>query len=931
MSLFHKTQQIKPEAEASAQPHDSIATPNTTGDKTAEELARGWWAKRYNEAIPEEVTAWIKQLTRAEVRRRQTANSLLSPQQLERIEDAKRLAETKLRNIDASLQQLRDQQEWLRQYEHINQELTEHRNRLFEVNKQLSAIAEEQKELERFEAFESVQSVFQRLLLLEQQAKENKQAQSELVHDMEKVQQTANDAEKMLNQLKGEQAEASRQMIMVRDQLEEANRILGAKMVLDLDDRSSERFSETINQQRLILAKECEEYEAELNALQELITQQSSIRQTMEPHQRLMEHGELALALLDQLYELKTELNKLTRDQQQQLYQQQQSNNALNRIFSDYNGVENDIKTLNDELQLHRQNNSGRSSYALQERAMQLKSRRQMLISAQSLWHRIQSGYIMIEEKAQVLNSLRLNIDNLQKNIKDLEEKIGPMRQRCHEKEYTLTLSKSQNVIQLRSDLREGVGCTVCGATHHPYHSDTMLEQNKLINELHTDFELLQAELIAKEEQLRQLHLELAAKLARQEVEEETLSQLRERQTDDIKEWGIFSNLDRSLEDCSPSTNLDARTVLLRQFIENANRDADDAQKELDEFNFHQTRINEITETITQKEQQKSDLTLRLNEVNTSCQVLARQTEHTRQVHAECHEQFTQLYERLGQLITLKDWYEEWEQSHESLRRRIEQMLERWQYTNEDIQQMQNRQKRLELSLEYKRDTCAFLNTLGAQVRDDIEQRSLIRKDGEKTYKNTLGENEVKDYFDKNYQMLLDIQKTVNEQEKAMQQATQQLAEMTGRQQILTAQGKSLDEEVIARRSQLDVWIRKFNATHPPVQYSELARTFDCERDWSATREKVRAIRIEAMLEQARVDALHRNIVALQAEGIHPSESDKTDLKASLVAQQKQLEQQREDVLVQLANHRIALDTHNECTARLKSEEEELYAITNRQ
>ena len=931
MSLFHKIQQTSPETETASQPIDFIATPNITRDKTAEELARMWWEKRYGEAIPKEMMTWIKQLTRAEARRQLTANSLLSPQQLERIEDAKRLAETKLKNIDSSLQQLRDQQKRLQQFNDINRELAEHRNRLHDVNKQLSAIAEEQKELERFEAFETIQGVFQRLILLEEQAKENKQTQSELAHDIEEAQQTENDAKKMLTQLKGEQAEANRQMMVVREQLEEANHILGAKMVLDLDDGSAERIKETINQQRLILAKESKEHEAELKALQDLIAQQSSIRQAMEPHQRMLEHGELALALLERLYELKSELNKLTHDQQQQLRQQQQSNNALNHIFSEYNGVENDIKTLNDELHLHRQNNLGRSSYALQERAMQLKSRRQMLTGAQSLWHRIQSGYLLIEEKTQTINSLRLSIDSLRKNIKDLEDKIEPMRQLCHEKEYTLTLSKSQNVIQLRSDLKEGVGCTVCGATHHPYHSDTMLEQNKLINDLRSDFELLQAELTTKEEHLRQYHLELAANIARHEVEEETLLRLRQQQTDNVKEWEIFSSLDRSLEDCSPSTNLDARTILLRQFIENANRDADDAQKELDEFNFHQTRINEISETITQKEQQKSDLTLQLNEMNTSCQVLARQTEHTRQIHAERHEQFTQLYERLGKLITLKDWYEEWEQSHESLRRRIEQILERWQYTNEDILQMKHRQKLLELSLEYKRSACAYLDTLSMQVRADTELRSAIRKEGEKNYKDALGEEEVKDYFDKNYQTLLKIQQSVEEQNKKKETAAIELAEKTGRLQILVAQGKSLDDEVIARRSQLDVWIRKYNATHPPVQYSELAQAFDCERDWNSTREKVRAIRLEAMLEQARVDALHRSIVELQAKGIHPSNADNTDLQASLVAQQKQLEQQREDILVQLANQRIALNTHNECSALLKSEEEELYAITNRQ
>lgn len=929
MNIFHRTPHTEPEKEVKTQVEEPISIHTPQQDKSTEELARQWWKERYGESMPEEVSAWIKQLTRSEARRMNIANAMLSPQKMARIQDARRLAETKLRNIESSLQRLHDQQEWLHRFNEKKHELTEHRNRLYEVNKQLAMVANEEKELDRFETFETIQGLFQRMSLLEKQSRTNKQAQSTLAREVEETLHEVTDLQKIQTQLADDHKDATKQMMIVQDQLEEANRILGARTILELDERSTNRLTESISQQKLILSKEIEEQEAALESLQELLTQQTTQRQTMEPHQQLMEHGEKVVTLLGRLQEMKLGLEKLSRTQEDELRRQQEENDMLNRVFSDYQNVESEIKSLNAELYLHRQNNLGRSSYSLQERAMQLKSRRQMLIAAQSLWNRISSGYILIEEKTQLVNRIRLNIDNLKHNIEDLESRVVPMRQLCHAKEYTLTLSKSQNVIQLRGDLKEGVSCTVCGATHHPYHSDTMLEQSKLINDLRVDYELLSAELAAKEEQLRQLQLDHVAEVSRRDVEEETLSRLRQRQMEDVKEWSVFSQLDRTFEECSSGTNLEARTALLRQLIENTAYDADDAQKELDDYNFNQTRINEISEELTRKEQHKNDLTVRLNEVNTSCQVLARQVEQTRQTRSNLQDDYTHLYEQLTNLITINDWYTEWKNSHEGLQLRIEKMMDTWKHLNEDIQKMRHEEAIIQAHLENKRNTCAYLDAMNLLVREDRERRRTILKEGEKNYESMLGQQEVKDYFSTNYQLLLGARKKEKEHLEATHEAQVRLSGLQGRQQELLSQGQTFDAEAVAERSQLDIWMRKFNANHSPVQYAELERAFATEKDWNATREKVRAIRIESMLEQTRVDALRSTIVALQAEGMHPSNMEDEDVLESLVSQQKQLEKQRQEILMQLAEQRIALNTHEECVERLKAEEAELYAMTN--
>ena len=932
MNLFHKTKSAPHPVEQDntteqAKAEDVVQQPAAPAqEKSIEEQAREWWVTRYGEPMPEEMVRWMKQLTRAEARRMHISGALLTPQHQARLNDAKRLAETKLRNIESSLQHIHDQMEWQHRFIEKRHELTEHKNRLYEVNKRLAMVANDEKELERFEQFETVQGLFLRMQLMESMTHQNKMERSTLAREREEALQRADETAKELVLAESACDDTTKQMEALRDQLEEANRVLGARTILDLDELAANQLTDTLRQQKETLMQEIMEHESEIERLQESLTQQNVKRQTMEPHQRLLLHGEMVLTLLDRLAEMREALDATGRLQKEGLRRQQEENEMLSRVFSEYQSVEADIKTLNAELYLHRQQNLGRSSYSLQERAMQLKSRRQMLISAQSLWNRIQSGFLLIEEKTRLVNQIRLGLDTLKRNISELENKVGPMRQLCHEKEYTLTLNKSQNVIQLRTDLREGVSCTVCGATHHPYHSDTILEQSQLINDLRTDYEMQRAELASKEAQLLQLRLEYSSESARRDVEEEALSLLRRRQMEDVKEWSVFVPLDRSFQECSSSTNLEARTTLLRQLIENTAYDADDAQKELDEYNYHQTRINELAEALTRKEQQKNDLTVRLNEVNTGCQVLARQVESHRQTHARQQDDYTHLYERLNSLITLNEWYNDWKSNHEGLRLRIGQMMETWFQLKDNIKDTLHRQEVVRVQLEFKQGLLAFIDMLSLQIRDEHEKRRLLRKEGEKTYENMLGEQEVKECFDAYYRQLCEMQQTVKKQQETAREAAINFATLDGRATQLLQMGNMLDERVVGERSALDIWMRQFNASHPPVQYAELERAFEQSKDWNKTREQVRSTRIEAMLEQTRVDSLRSAIVALQAEGMRPAAEDEVEAMETLVAQQEQLEKQRRETLMQLAELHIALNRHEECKAQLKEEEEKLYA-----
>ena len=874
-----------------------------------------------------EVMKRLKQMARSEVRRQQAAAALLTPQKMSRIEEAKRLAQTKLRNTEQSLQRIHVQLDWLSRYKEKLHELEEHQVRLNQVNKRMATLATDEQELERFEAFENVQGLFQRMTLLGRMATRNKEERTQMATELSDAEHLASEHQRRLDQLQDDTKEALQNLIAMRDELEDVNRTLGAQVMLDIDEKWMAEMTANLNEQRDTLTAQCTEHEATAEMLNDEITRLGTERQSLEPYQKMAEHGDAVLVMLDRLLEMSNELEQMSHDQQELQNRQKNENDMLGRVFANYQQVDSDIRVLNDELYLHRQQNLGRSSYSLQERAMKLKSRRQMLISAQSLWNRISSGYAHIEEKTQRVNQLRLDIEQLKQQSEELRSKVVQMRKLVQEKEYTLTLSKSQNVIELRSDLQEGTPCTVCGASHHPYFSDTILEQSKLISELRTEYELQKGELTAKETQLREMEDKLVREQTCYEVEGETLSQLRHRQMEDVNEWGVFSSLDRTFKECSPSTNMDARTVMLRQLIEQTARDADDAQRELDEYNFHQTRINEISEELTRKEQQKNDLTVRLNEVNTGCQVMAGRVERLLKQRSEYQEKYTQLYENLSNIITLPEWFREWQVSHEGMRMKIEQMMSRWKNINQEINDKKHKREVAEAMLADKRGNIMYIDALLLLIRDKREQQNTLRKEGEQLLDRTLHGQSVKSYWDTHCQSYLEAKNAEDQQREVTHQALTQAAQDESMLKLLTEKGKNLDERTVEERSALDVWMRKFNANHPPVQYIELEHAFEGDKDWSKIRSEVRKTRIESMLEQSRVDQLRSTIVALQAEGHQVPKPDAEDPLESLVAQQKQLEKQHQEVLMQIAEIELTLRNHEECKERLKAEEDEMYDV----
>lgn len=834
----------------------------------------------------------------------------LTDNQLQNMRESRRLSQTQLAHTEEALQAVRAQQERLRTFIAVNAEMQKEQKHLYEVNKQQASLLSDQQALERFETFEAVNGRFQRIRTLSQELADLRASHTAISTPYSEAHRHAEEAERSLTLEKDKLQETYNNVMQAARTMAEAER----QSTLAADAQASaDIFNESTGnlRQRLErLKKQRQEVATASELKQQQLTELQTQRQTLEAYKSLI-HERGVLSQLDEMQNVGELRDKLTQQLRTATQRQNEHNERLSRLFYENEKLKDNINARQEELDSHRRSIAGQDSYNLQRRALELRSRKLLLGTAFSLWRNIASGFDRIEQKEQALTAMRLRCEHLNRQIDTLTEDIRRQQQQLELRTYQWTISKSQNVIELRGDLQEGAPCTVCGATHHPWHSETISEQKTLIATLKTDCDNLSTDIRIKQQNLQEAQKELTTTLGKIEAETENLQMLIMRQQDDTAEWQHYVHLDRSLADCSRSTNREARTAIMRQLIEKTSVDADEAEKELKTFTFHLDAISSIGLEVQQLQHEAGELAIRLNEENTACQVMASEVERLSQQMSSANDDYSRRFKALENVVSLPEWFREWKASPEGLKLRIQQMTEQWhtleisilavkdeieslsaqdeflqqciQQTTLDLTQLEARHTQAKELMSKSIDTLNKLipisdgKTLFAQAQDKLKEQLSIMENAEQTYAELLQE-------DIHFQTLsTHIQQSIH----------------------------SVEERVADERRELDVWMRHYNANHPPVQFAELERLLSDGREWSSIRQKVRENIIEQAVTQSRVDRLRAQIIALQADGLRPISGDGENEQEQLRTQQEELEQRRRATQQQIARYDAILDSRD--------------------
>ena len=839
---------------------------------------------------------------------------ILNSTQLQRVKDAKRLAETKLQGLEENLRHLQAQQQWLRRYNEINFALEREKKHLFELGKQKAVLAKDAAMLERYDMFEGIHGIYQKLSVVKEQIGFDKRGLSFLEREAEQNRRQLNEQEKRQQQAKDLLDTSTTAFLDVFDNICMAYHLTGANEALDTEMAFLTEQNKMVKEEIESLSAQIVEKEKNTAGLQSELERLGAKRQSIEMHENMIRHGEATLLQLKSLQEVYKQNADLQQKRQQAIRQQNEENEMLGKAFSQYQDLVSQTNTTEGELSMHRSRILGQDGLMLQERALMLKGRRQMLLSALSLWKRISSGYENIEVRSRRVTELRLHIRHLEESVRQLEIEAGKTQRLCEEKEYTYLLSKGQDIIQLRADLREGVSCSVCGATHHPYHSDTILDQSKLISQMKTDYEQLLSESNAKRKQLMELQTELATTKGTLNSEEEALNAIRIRQDEDVQEWKLYSELDPTFAECSESTNLDARAALIRQFIENVSRDAEIAEKELNTFTFHQSSIARLGENLQKLEQRKSGINVRLGELNTGCQVLSREVEQTGLLLDDSNKRFTNIYENLQRTVTIKDWYTLWQKAPEQLHEQIQKLITDWSYVEQEITERKTllnmEMSRLESLKAHKK---SFVRAAGI-ITNQIEGMLTRKAENENEYQQIIPDRDAKTLYMRLLEAMQTAQKRLDYERGEMENTRHEADITQGRHDYYMSHIEKLEGEQKELSEKLDLWMHAFNLQHPPVQTSELDEVFADGKDWSQIRSSLKQVNNDTLLCQAKVEDLNSRIIAMETEEGHCSLAT-PDIQENIAAKQEALTQQRNETMMLIARLAVQLEDHEKAVA----------------
>ena len=844
-----------------------------------------------------------------EATRRQARMSKLSSEELAGVNEQHRLAMLRLdsvqRQLDEVTERMRMHNVYVDQKAHHDAALAD----MYAKNKTMASLRDEEQRLARFEICEEALPLYLMLRIMDswhQQSRTNASALKEQVREAQSLadRQRAN-AEIAQNAL----ADANAMLKAKEEALNTGHRTDGQRMVIAEELKRLEKICSTISDARARYIAHKQELEQRLKTCETKIVTDKNKFAPLDSSRATMEQMDSIFAYLDNMHNIREKREILKKQTENTANRQNDLNNRLTDLFRREQNLVQQLSSLHAEVDMHRSVNHGLNGQSLQMNVMNLRSRKQELYAAESKWNLICELHEQAEAKRRDIRKLQQTIDREMGEIATLELHVNTLAADAAQRRYDYTLSKGQNVIKLRSDLREGVACTVCGATTHPFHSDTMLEQNKLINEWKSEANRLDMELQQAREHLLTKQIENATNRGIMTNKVEELEWLTNKLNEFARQWEAIQNLDPSLRGFQPNAMAVARMQTIRGLIENCTRDETAAMEELKTYNYHQQAINHAQEKIDAIENERQDIHTGLTETNTGCQVLSKQSEMLRDEIKQLDSEYQMMYEQIDKAMYISDWHQKWQQSHDNFKTFL-----RSQYTEWD---------RLRKSLKDDETECRIIND-GITLTDtiiadydalthsiDLWRQDLAEQDRDamNLYTRLFGDLTAA----QTYQRAKDNAITKSDNwKKAMDElvdTVEKCATLCGKYENASYEDTRLSNAVGKARTDLDDWMHRFRmAGHPPCRIDELDDLFSEDNDWKRLRDTVRTAREAYNLSKLHEEDVRSSMLSLEHG----------EMPANSATQRETLLRQRREVLLSIARFEQRLTAHEQALKQLE-------------